>query len=210
MLGLVGSQHWDPDFLAQARAVRLNHSSAQVYMALRPEEPVDEAACGDLLLSSTAPRFSTDMMLSRSVTSRSYSFYYPRTQPGSNRCVVVSSTGANYRDWSGLARPDYQAAKRALVDDTLSAVEKYIPDVRCKLDWVEAATPLTFQRYTLHPDGTSFGTKFEGLAVSRAIPRHIAGLYHTGSVGIIMSGWLGAVNYGVIVANEVDGLLMGG
>jgi len=29
-----------------------------------------------------------------------------------------------------------------------------------------------------------------------------------GSVGIIMSGWLGAVNYGVIVANEVDGLLM--
>ncbi|MGA2616807.1 MAG: FAD-dependent oxidoreductase [Thermoguttaceae bacterium] len=209
VLGLVDQQHWDPDFLEQARAVRLNHSSAQVYMALRPEEPVDEAACGDLLLSSTAPRFQTEMLLGRSVTSRSYSFYYPRTQPGTNRCVVVSSTGANYRDWAGLARPDYEAAKRALVDDTLSAVDKYIPDVRRKLDWVEAATPLTFQRYTLHPDGTSFGTKFEGLAVSRAIPRHIAGLYHTGSVGIIMSGWLGAVNYGVIVANEVDGLLMG-
>jgi hypothetical protein len=28
-------------------------------------------------------------------------------------------------------------------------------------------------------------------------------------VGIIMSGWLGAVNYGVIVANEVDAALMG-
>jgi len=26
-------------------------------------------------------------------------------------------------------------------------------------------------------------------------------------VGIIMSGWLGAVNYGVIVANEVDKLM---
>ena len=25
-----------------------------------------------------------------------------------------------------------------------------------------------------------------------------------GSAGIIMSGWLGAVNYGVIVSNEVD------
>jgi hypothetical protein len=25
-----------------------------------------------------------------------------------------------------------------------------------------------------------------------------------GSVGIIMSGWLGAINYGVIVANDVD------
>jgi hypothetical protein len=27
-------------------------------------------------------------------------------------------------------------------------------------------------------------------------------------VGIIMSGWLGAMNYGVIVANEVDSQLM--
>jgi hypothetical protein len=29
-----------------------------------------------------------------------------------------------------------------------------------------------------------------------------------GSVGIVMSGWLGAINYGVIVANDVDALLM--
>ena len=46
------------------------------------------------------------------------------------------------------------------------------------------------------------------LAVSRAIPQQIAGLFHAGSVGIIMSGWLGAVNYGVIVANDVDAMLM--
>jgi hypothetical protein len=36
----------------------------------------------------------------------------------------------------------------------------------------------------------------------------VKGLYHAGSVGIIMSGWLGAINYGVIVANDVDALLM--
>ena len=30
------------------------------------------------------------------------------------------------------------------------------------------------------------------------------GLFHAGSVGIIMSGWLGAMNYGVIVSNDVD------
>ena len=41
-----------------------------------------------------------------------------------------------------------------------------------------------------------------------ALPQQIAGLYHAGSVGIIMSGWLGAMNYGVIVANEVDSQLM--
>ena len=44
--------------------------------------------------------------------------------------------------------------------------------------------------------------------MSRALPQQITGLYHAGSVGIIMSGWLGAMNYGVIVANEVDSQLM--
>ena len=69
---------------------------------------------------------------------------------------------------------------------------------------------MTFEHYTKHVNGASFGTKFEGLAVSRALPQQIAGLYHAGSVGIIMSGWLGAMNYGVIVANEVDSQLMDG
>jgi hypothetical protein len=38
----------------------------------------------------------------------------------------------------------------------------------------------------------------------------IPGLFHTGSVGIIMSGWLGAANYGVIVADHVDEFLSKG
>jgi len=66
---------------------------------------------------------------------------------------------------------------------------------------------MTFKRYTTHPGGVSFGTKFEGLTISKDLPKQIAGLFHAGSVGIIMSGWLGAANYGVIVANEVDKLL---
>jgi hypothetical protein len=55
-----------------------------------------------------------------------------------------------------------------------------------------------------HFGGTSFGTKFEGLKVSMDLPDQLPGLYHAGSVGIIMSGWLGTINYGVIVANKVD------
>ena len=76
------------------------------------------------------------------------------------------------------------------------------------LEWTEAATPKTFERYTKHWGGSSFGTKYEGLAISRGLPQQIEGLYHSGSVGIIMSGWLGAVNYGVITANDVDAILL--
>jgi phytoene dehydrogenase-like protein len=205
---LVGADAWDRDFVEQARAVRLNNSSAQVYLALRPGEMIDEDACGDLLFSSTAPTFRTDMLLSRQVTSRTFSFYYPKTRPGRDRCLVVSSTNANYGDWAGLSKAEYAAGKRDLVETTIDALAKYVPDIRQKLDWTECATPRTFEHYTRHLDGASFGTKFEGLAVSRAMPQQIRGLYHAGSVGIIMSGWLGAVNYGVIVANEADGFLM--
>ena len=69
---------------------------------------------------------------------------------------------------------------------------------------MEAATPRTFNRYTQHALGATFGTKFEGLQVSMDLPKQVQGLFHTGSVGIIMSVWLGAINYGVIVANEVE------
>ena len=66
------------------------------------------------------------------------------------------------------------------------------------------ATPRTIERYTQHFSGTSFGTKFEGLKVSMELSDQLPGLYHAGSVGIIMSGWLGTINYGVIKANQID------
>ncbi len=208
ILRLVGPQHFDSSFVEEASAVRLNNSSTQVYIALRPDDEIDEAT-GDLLFSSTSPEFRTDLLLSRDVTSRTYSFYYPRTRPHSRaRHLIVSSTNAHYDDWAGMSQEEYQASKEDLIETTLTALDVYVPNIRDRVDHVEAATPVTFQHYTQHLDGASFGTKFEGLAVSRGLPEQIAGLYHAGSVGIIMSGWLGAINYGVIVANDVDSYLM--
>jgi len=205
---LVGEQHFDKKFIEDAKEVRLNNSSTQVYIAMKPEEQIPEET-GDLLFSSTAPAFRTDLLLSRDITSRTYSFYYPHTRPeGRPRSLVVSSTNARFEDWANLSEEDYKASKDDLAETTLDALEKYVPNVRERLDHVEVSTPKTFQRYTKHALGSSFGTKFEGLAVSRAIPEQIPGLYHAGSVGIIMSGWLGAINYGVIVSNDVDSYLM--
>ena len=208
ILRLVGPEHFDKSFVQDAEAVRLNNSSTQVYMALKDDERIDEST-GDLLFSSVAPVFRTDLLLSRDITSRTFSFYYPRTRPeGRPRCLIVSSTNARYDDWASLPEDEYRASKQDLIETTLDSLDKYVPNIRARLDYAEASTPRTFEHYTHHVAGASFGTKFEGLAVSRAIPQQIEGLYHAGSVGIIMSGWLGAMNYGVIVANEVDSMLM--
>lgn len=204
IFNMVGEDKFDRQFVDQAREVRLNNSSTQVYMAIKEGVEIDEST-GDLLFSSTAPLFRTDALLSRDITSRTFSFYYPRTRPtNKRRYAIVSSTNARYEDWAGLSKEDYDASKQDLVETTLDALEKYVPNARDKVEHAEAATPMTFQHYTKHLSGASFGTKFEGLGVSRALPQQISGLYHAGSVGIIMSGWLGAINYGVIVANDVD------
>jgi phytoene dehydrogenase-like protein len=207
IFSLVGEENFDREFVDAARAVRLNNSSTQVYMALKPDDTIDEST-GDLLFSSTAPVFRTELLLSRDITSRTYSFYYPRTRPQSRpRCLIVSSTNARYEDWANLSPEEYLASKKDLVETTLDALDKYVPNIRERIDHAEASTPLTFQHYTQHVAGASFGTKFEGLRVSFDVPKQIEGLYHAGSVGIIMSGWLGAMNYGRMVASDVDNLL---
>jgi phytoene dehydrogenase-like protein len=206
ILKLTGRQHFDSDFVEETESVRLNSSSCQVYIALKPGEGFDDGV-GDLLFHSEHRGFDIDAMLSMNVSSRTFSFYYPQTRPGSDRWLIVSSTNANYRDWADLSEEDYQAAKKDLEETTLDCLEQYVPDVRQKLDHIEAATPRTFEHYTKHIAGSSFGTKFEGLKVSRELPEQVSGLFHAGSVGIIMSGWLGAVNYGVIVSNDVDKFL---
>jgi phytoene dehydrogenase-like protein len=205
---LVGDEHFPESFIQEARKVRLNNSSCQVYIGIRKGEQIDYI--GDLLFTSEAERFDSQELRSKNTTSRTFSIYYPQTRPGSDMSSVVASTNANYEDWAFLSEDEYRAAKENLIQQTLNALQKYVPNVRDKVDHLEAATPRTFQRYTLHLNGASFGTKFEGLKVSMELPKEIPGLFHTGSVGIIMSGWLGAANYGVIVANGVDKFLSAG
>ena len=202
---MVGPEHFDPEYLEGVRAVRLNNSSCQVYMGIREGETIPDL--GDLLFTSTRPTFDSPALCDMHGVSRTFSFYYPKTRPGTNRYTVVSSTNANWGDWAHLDEAGYEREKARLIEDTLACLEGYIPGVRDKIDHLEAATPRTFEFYTQHLNGASFGTKFEGLKYSLDLPKQIQGLWHAGSVGIIMSGWLGAANYGVITGAKVDAYL---
>jgi len=197
-----GDDYFAPEFLDKVRATRLNNSSCQVYIGLKPGEGFDYI--GDLLFTSVCPTFDPGKLIAADITSRTYSVYYPDIRPGSSDYTVVASMNARYEDWSGLSEGEYNARKQHMIEITLDNLDRYIPGIREKVDYLEAATPTTFERYTLHGGGSSFGTKFEGLEVSMKLPEQVGGLFHAGSVGIIMSGWLGAANYGVIVAHNID------
>ncbi len=199
---LGGAENFPADYIAAARAVRINSSSCQVYLGIRKGESIPHI--GDLVFTSENPHFNSGELTDFHTTSRTFSVYYPDTRPGSDRYTVVASLNGQYGDWAALSDEDYEREKTRLIEQSITALEKYIPDVRAKIDWQEAATPRTIERYTTHAGGTSFGTKFEGLKVSVELPEKLPGLFHAGSVGIIMSGWLGTINYGVIVANKID------
>jgi phytoene dehydrogenase-like protein len=207
VLELVGADAFPAEFAAGLRRVRLSTSSCQVYIGIKPGETL--APIGDLLFASTHPAFDSDALCSRRVTSRTFSVYYPEIRPGSERYSIVASMNARHEDWASLTPGDYRAAKKQMIEDTLGALERYVPRIRALADYTEAATPRTFERYTRHTAGATFGTKFEGLSYSMDLHKALPGLYHTGSVGIIMSGWLGAANYGVITANAVEKQLAG-
>jgi phytoene dehydrogenase-like protein len=202
IFGLAREENFPADYRAAARAVRLNSSSCQVYLGIRKGESLPHI--GDLVFTSGNPHFSSDELTDFHTTSRTFSMYYPETRPGSDRYTVVVSLNGRYGDWQQLSDADYEREKQRLIEESLVTLEKFIPGVRAKIDWTEAATPRTIERYTTHVGGTAFGTKFEGLKVSMDLPGQLPGLYHAGSVGIIMSGWLGTINYGVIVANKID------
>ncbi|MEJ2134511.1 MAG: FAD-dependent oxidoreductase [Desulfofustis sp.] len=193
------------EFLEKAAQIRVNNSSCQVYIGIKEEEQIEPI--GDLLFTSLSPEFDSAELLDINTRSKTFSVYYPKTRPGHDRYTIVASMNSNYDDWAALNEAEYQSAKQRMMDRTIVDLQRYVPGVTSKIDWLEAATPLTFNRYTLHTKGTSFGTKFEGLDISRTIFKEVNGLFHVGSVGIIMSGWLGAINYGVIVANDVDSYL---
>lgn len=207
VLELAGKEHFQEKFLHEAESVRLNTSSCQVYIGIREGESIPHI--GDLIFTSDAAEFSSAELTDFHTTSRTFSVYYPETRPHnkSKRFAIVASLNARYDDWAALDDERYRMAKERLCEEALAGLEKHIPDIRAKVDWLEAATPRTVNHYTRAFGGASFGTKFEGLKVSMDLPEQLAGLYHAGSVGIIMSGWLGTINYGVITASKMDTFL---
>lgn len=202
---LAGRDHFSPDFLDRFdAAVQLSNSSTQVYIGIKPGERLPEI--GDVIFSSTSAEFDADSMSRRTPTNCSYSVYYPFIRPdsGRDRYAVVASANAMAADWPPRGTPQYRRAKQKLIDATIADLDRHIPGIASRSDHIEAATPRTFERYTGHSGGASFGTKYGGHVFSDGLHRQVRGLFHTGSAGIVMSGWLGSINHGILTAHEVD------
>jgi phytoene dehydrogenase-like protein len=200
---MVGEDHLSPNYIEKARKVRINTSSCQVFMGLKEGESIPNV--GELIFYSESDKFDTNLLLSPKAYSQTFSIYYPDMRPHlPQKYAIVSSMNARYEDWANLTKEEYLEKKKYIEEKAVETIDKLIPGVKDKIEYVTSSSPLTIEKYTHHHFGSSFGTKFEGLEVSKDLSKEVEGLYHSGSVGIIMSGWLGAANYGVIQAHELN------
>ena len=144
---LVGEKEFDADFVAQAKAVRNNTSSCQVYMGIKKGETIPNI--GDLVFTSKASEYTIDELTSIKTSSHTFSVYYPETRPhlSQDRYTVVASLNARW-DESPLTDEEYEAEKARICEECVSSLETFIPGVRDKIDHIEAATPRTVNYYT--------------------------------------------------------------
>jgi len=185
--GWPAPKNFSADFVAQAQAVRINTSSCQVYFGIRKGESIPHI--GDLVFTSAAPHYSNEELTDFHTTSRTFSVYYPDTRPGSDRYTVVASLNGRYPHWKSLSEEGYELHKRRHDRGVAGRFGEIYPR-RARQDRL-AWRPLRLGRSSAIPPtsiGTSFGTKFEGLPVSMNLSEKLPGLFHAGSVGIIMCG----------------------
>jgi phytoene dehydrogenase-like protein len=102
--------------------------------------------------------------------------------------------------------PDYRRAKNELMERLITTAEKVIPDIREHVDWKEAATPVSQERFTRSTGGTSYGIEMslEQIGPFRVGPRtEVEGLYLCGASTPSGPGVSSVMRSGVVAAAAV-------
>jgi phytoene dehydrogenase-like protein len=102
--------------------------------------------------------------------------------------------------------PEYRKRKNALMDRLIATAEKVLPGLSEQIDWKEAATPVSQERFTRSTGGTSYGIEMsiDQAGPMRVGPRtEIEGLFLCGASTPSGPGIAGVMRGGVLAASEI-------
>lgn len=108
--------------------------------------------------------------------------------------------GSYHRD------PVYRERKNKIMEELIDSADQLIPGIREHIDWKEAATPVSQERFTLSTGGTSYGIE---LTADQAGPlrlgpgTEVEGLFLCGASAPSGPGIAGVLRGGVVAAGEV-------
>ncbi len=121
-----------------------------------------------------------------------YSFWHIEEGP---------ATGEKYS-----RKTDYLAVKEMLTNRLIKDAKKIIPDLDEHIEWKEASTPVTQERFTLASGGTSYGIECSAdqFGLKRPKPKtEIGGLYLAGASTVFGHGIAGVMIGGVGCASAI-------
>jgi phytoene dehydrogenase-like protein len=225
---LVGDDHFAPETVEKVRAYRMSFPLFIVYLGLDidlrargvpntnyfiwgsydiegiyrqldagkiPEEAfvyVANASLKDPGGTHVAPPGYTNLQV-MTVVPREYSLWNAERGP--------AEAGYQYR-----RDPEYRRSKQELVERLITTAERMLPGISEHIDWKEAASPLTQERFTRSTGGTSYGIEF---AVDQMGPMRIGpdteipGLYLAGASTPSGHGIGQVLRSGVMAASAV-------
>ena len=95
--------------------------------------------------------------------------YDPSMAPAGKSVVTASFIFSNYEYWKELSkdRSKYKAEKKALADEVIDRLEKRFPGITKKIEVLDVATPVTYERYTGNWRGSYMGWKSMPSATGR-------------------------------------------
>jgi all-trans-retinol 13,14-reductase len=111
-----------------------------------------------------------------------------------------SEGGRYHRD------PAYRRAKNEVMERLITAAAKVIPDIHEHVEWKEAASPISQERFTRSTGGTSYGIEMslDQIGPLRVGPRtEVEGLYLCGASTPSGPGIAGVMRSGVLAAAAV-------
>ncbi|MBI4515066.1 MAG: NAD(P)/FAD-dependent oxidoreductase [Deltaproteobacteria bacterium] len=205
VLQLVGAQHFSPEIVERVNAFRMSLPLFVVYLGLN----TDLAAQGlrntnYLLWGSYDIEHIYEVLESGRMPDEDFAYVTvaslkdpgnPRlAPPGYSNVQIMTLVPSDYALWGVSTGPaaggsyhreaEYRRRKHALSERLLNTAERIVPGLRAHIDWREAATPVTQERFTLSTGGTSYGIEFatDQMGPMRLGPEtEIAGLYLAGA-----------------------------
>ncbi|MCX8095386.1 MAG: NAD(P)/FAD-dependent oxidoreductase [Caldisericia bacterium] len=122
-----------------------------------------------------------------------------------NKSSITIISGANYYDFPKRESEEYKNLKEKYINESIEKLIKLIPEIKDKILIKEGATPKTFERYTLMPEGAlySFDQSIDTKRPFFKTP--IKGLYLASASTFPGGGIEGVVISGIIAANDILG-----
>ena len=107
--------------------------------------------------------------------------------------------------WEGLSKDEYKKAKDEFLQQILTSLERYYPNLRELVEYAEVATPKTMLRYTKMPQGTAYGykpTPEQFFRIPKVKSDKIDNLYFVGQF-VICGGFRPAILSGAMAYKKV-------